>query len=136
MFGQRESLDFRFFVPVSEHEIYPPARQESLIVSPGLPGFPNERHNHKSLFAAHHLPGIVFLQPAAQNQPARTRTEDGRWKSEDGGMKMQEGGQKRKEVGRPHSSPLVLLAQRPKDNLLVYPVDELGPEPRLDFGRK
>jgi hypothetical protein len=36
----------------------------------------------------------------------------------------------------PPSSPLVLLTQRPKDNLLVYPVDELGPEPRLDLAQK
>jgi hypothetical protein len=26
---------------------------------------PDERNNHKTLFASHHLPGIVFLQPAA-----------------------------------------------------------------------
>jgi hypothetical protein len=69
-------------------------------------------------------------------------------------MKMQEGGQEREEAGRkmedgrnadfvphssfliPPSSPRVLLTQPPKDNLLVNPVDELGPEPRLDFGRK
>ena len=46
------------------------ARQESPTASPRLPGFPDQRHNHNSLFAAHHLPGIVFLQLAAQNQPA------------------------------------------------------------------
>ena len=29
---------------------------------------PDERYNRQALFAAHHLPGVVFLQPAAQNQ--------------------------------------------------------------------
>ena len=36
----------------------------------------------------------------------------------------------------PLSSPRVLLTQRPEDNLLVNPVDELGPEPRFDFAQK
>jgi len=52
---------------------------------------PDERDNHKSLFAACHLPDVVFLQSAAENQPAqRGMHEDGGWRSEDRGVKMEE----------------------------------------------
>jgi hypothetical protein len=30
----------------------------------GTPRFPDEWHNHQSLFGAYHLPGVMFLQPA------------------------------------------------------------------------
>jgi len=70
--------------------------------------------------------------------------QEGGQEREEAGRKMEDGG-RRMEDGRnadfvphssfltPPSSPLVFLTQRPEDNLLVHPVDELGPEPRLDL---
>ena len=34
-------------------------------LAPSLFGLSDNRNNHKALLAAHQLPGIVFLQPAA-----------------------------------------------------------------------